>query len=571
MLALVEQYQLRHPDERKVEWIDEAAFLALQKADGFLGPMINEVMTSGQMDENGIHRIDQAIGSYQMHSDGKQALRFISDRTVTHNDLTIKQRVNCLFVPKIAIPALLERYHDRYGHPGHDRMYRTIQTKYYWPGMHKDVHVSADGCLYCQQRKRIHSKRMPLMSFPSCDRPFERCHIDLSGPFVTTKRNMKYILVFKDYLTKWVEIFALPDKSEFAVAECFVDEIILRHGAPSALMSDQGTEFVNKVMDQISVLLRIRRITTSPYHPRADGLAENMVGVMKDSLAAYVNVFQTDWDDHLAVVAHYYRTTVNTTTGFTPYFMLYGRECRQPDELWVKSFSELAETSDILVTDYVRGLSESMLLVWELIGAQLKDQVRARNERINQHIKHIQHFQPGDLVWLERPPQSVFVSQDDNERHKISKSLRLKFCGPYEVVKKISPITYILNVGGKTQHHTIDRMKPYKQRKHNKQAPNEDTAVGTGEIPQTDGSSVTNEQVEQPVTLERKKRGRKKKKVEQQMAQQIAQVSSVQVFRVRTISLQYDLQHVVKDVISTMEKSKKDSRKPANGGEKGGS
>ena len=201
----------------------------------------------------------------------------------------------------------------------------------------------------------------------------------------------------------------------------------------------------------------------------------------------------------------------------------------------------------------------------------MKDQVRARNERINQHIKHIQHFQPGDLVWLERPPQSVFVSQDDNERHKISKSLRLKFCGPYEVVKKISPITYILNIGGKTQHHTIDRMKPYKQRKHNKQTPNEDTAVGTGEIPQTDGSSVTNEQVEQPVTLERKKRGRKKKKVEQQITQQIAQVSSVQVFRVRTISLQYDLQHVIKDVISTIEKRKKDSRKPANGGEKGGS
>jgi hypothetical protein len=289
-------------------------------------------------------------------------------------------------------------------------MYRTIQTKYYWPGMHKDIHVSADGCLYCQQRKRVHSKRMPLMSFPSCDRPFEICHIDLSGPFVTTKRNMKHILVFKDYLTKWVEIFTLQDKSEFAVAKCFVDEIILRHEAPSAFMSDQGTEFVNKVMNQISVLLRIRRITTSPYHPRADGLAENMVGVMKDSLAAYVNVFQTDWDDHLAVVAHYYRTTVNTTTGFTPYFMLYGRECRQPDELWVKSFSELAETSDILVTDYVRGLSESMLLVWELIGAQLKDQAQVRNERINRHIKNIQHFQPGDLVWLERPPQSVFVS-----------------------------------------------------------------------------------------------------------------------------------------------------------------
>ena len=545
VLALVERYQIRHPEERRVEWIDESAFLLLQQGDPQMSDLIEQVKREGQR-EGDVISMQRGDKVYQLHNDGEHALRVLTERVVKHNDVLITQRVSCLVVPKVAIAALLDRYHDRYGHPGHDRMYRTLVTKYFWTGMNRDIAVNADGCLHCQQRKRVHSKRMPILSFPRCDRPFQRCHIDLCGPFVTTRRDMRYILVFKDYLTKWVEIFALPNKSEFAVAECFVDEIILRHGAPSMLMSDQGSEFVNKVIDQISVLLRIRRVTTSPYHPRADGLAENMVGTMKDALSAYVNVFQNDWDDYLAVVAHYYRTTVNSITGFTPYCMMYGRECKQPDELWVKSFSELAEKSDILVTDYVRGLTESMLIVWELIGSKLEEQAQSRNERLNKQIKNIQHFQPGDLVWLERPPQSVFISADDNEKHKIKKSLRIKFCGPYEVIKKISPITYLLNVEGKTQHHTIDRMKAYKQRALNRQTPEVEEDMDVDEIPVPfEPLIATDGLIEPPIP---KKRGRKKKV---QPVQVDAQVSCIQVFRVRSIRY-HSIRNLIGDIKSKL-------------------
>jgi hypothetical protein len=275
---------------------------------------------------------------------------------------------------------------------------------------------------------------------------------------------MQYILVFKDALTKWVELFALPDKSELSVAECLFDEILMRHGAPRVLISDQGTEFVNKVVDQIAILLRIRRVTTSPYHPRADGLAENQVSTLKDMLSAYVNVFQTDWDDYLAIVAHYYRTTVSSATGYTPYFMMYGRECNKPDEQWIQALGELSSDEEIFVTDYVRGLSESMRLIWEMVGAELEERAIARNERVNRGIKQIASFEVGDRVWLEQPPVTTFISQDDNERFRVKKAFRPRFTGTYEVVKKVSPITYVLNVGGQYKHHSVDRMKAFKER-----------------------------------------------------------------------------------------------------------
>jgi hypothetical protein len=230
-------------------------------------------------------------------------------------------------------------------------------------------------------------------------------------------------------------------------------------------MSDQGTEFVNKVVDQASILLQIRRVVTAPYHPRADGLAENQVASIKDMLSAYVSVFQDDWDDYLATVAHFYRTTVNSATGVSPYFMLYGRECQQPDELWIRAFNDLSQQGETSVTDYVRGLAESMSLIWELVARQSEQQAQVRNDNHNKSIRNIASFKQGDRVWLEQPPPTVFVSQDDHEKYKVKKSFQNRYVGPYTVVKRISPITYILNVGGKTQHHTVDRMKPYNHRR----------------------------------------------------------------------------------------------------------
>jgi transposase InsO family protein len=69
-----------------------------------------------------------------------------------------------------------------------------------------------------------------------------------------------------------------------------VDEIFMRHGSPEILVLDKGTAFVNKTLKQVCSLLKIRKITTAPYNPRADRLAENAVRTVKDMLSSYTNV-----------------------------------------------------------------------------------------------------------------------------------------------------------------------------------------------------------------------------------------------------------------------------------------
>jgi hypothetical protein len=246
----------------------------------------------------------------------------------------------------------------------------------------------------------------------------------------------------------------------------------MRHGAPNVLISDQGKEFVNKVVKQISLLLQIRRVTTAPYNPRADGMAEKAVATVKDMLSAYVNVFQDNWDDYLAIVAHYYRNTVNVATGFTPYYLLYKRECRQPDELWIREFNTnianqtLVDNNgnDVSIEDYVRAASEALQIIWELVGSQMEEDAQKVASNRNRLLKMTREFAVGDKVMIEKPPKTVFISADDNEKHKTTRSFGNKYEGPYTIVKRISPITYILDIKGKQKHQGIERMKKYNER-----------------------------------------------------------------------------------------------------------
>ena len=83
----------------------------------------------------------------------------------------------------------------------------------------------------------------------------------------------------------------------------------------------------------IKVLGMTRHIKTTPYNPRLDGQVEKQMATLKDQLAVYVNEHHDNWDEHLGSIAQSYRITQNDATGFTPFFMMYGREMAIADEI----------------------------------------------------------------------------------------------------------------------------------------------------------------------------------------------------------------------------------------------
>lgn len=179
-------------------------------------------------------------------------------------------------------------------------------------------------CVKCSARKAPNPRpRAPLIQ-EAATFPFERVAIDITGPFPTTERGHKYILVVSDYFTRWVEAFPLKTQESKEVANSLVHNFFSRYGIPSALHSDQGRTFESNVFQEMCSILGIRKTRTSPYHPQSDGLVERFNRTLMNSLSAYVNDTQTDWDIKLPLVMMSYRSNVHESTGYSPHYLLFG-------------------------------------------------------------------------------------------------------------------------------------------------------------------------------------------------------------------------------------------------------
>ena len=357
---------------------------------------------------------------------------------------------------------VIELHHDSKGHPGAARTKETIHLYYWWKGMIAAVTEHVNSCKACARRKARNAvAATPIQGYSAPRMPWERVHMDLTGPLTESKNGNKYILVVKDALTRYVEAIAIKGKSAEEVVHAFIIAIVYRHGAVGWLISDNGREFVNKLFIQVAQLLNIKHSTITAYNPRANGLAENHMRTMKDALSIYCDETQKDWDEHLGGVTMSYNTTVNSQTGFTPYFMLYGREARMPSDMWMRGFKR---TSDIL--QYMVNVVKALSVVWESTAA-LKPAELKRMQDGQKPARHLQfaEYKVGDYAMVVNTPKSQNLSWSDAKFRKLNLKLQPRFSGPYLISRQISPVVYVLKVDGFDMKVHATNMKPFMGRK----------------------------------------------------------------------------------------------------------
>uniref|UniRef100_A0A1A8KNB0 Kinesin family member C1 n=2 Tax=Nothobranchius TaxID=28779 RepID=A0A1A8KNB0_NOTKU len=164
---------------------------------------------------------------------------------------------------------------------------------------------------------------------------WELVGIDLTGPLPQTPSGYKYILTATDYFSKWVEAFPLKTKSAEEVYQNLCT-IFYRHGCPLRILTDQGREFVNQINSKLCELLSVERSVTAAYQPQTNGLDEKTNDNIKRALRKVVNERQDDWDLYLDATLFSLRSKMHTTTKFSPFYLMYGREARFPCELPVE-------------------------------------------------------------------------------------------------------------------------------------------------------------------------------------------------------------------------------------------
>ena len=144
----------------------------------------------------------------------------------------------------------------------------------------------------------------------------------------------RYTLVFQDYLTKWTEVYPIPDNKAHTVTDCLAD-LICRHGVPLHIIHDLAPEFLSNILQDTSTaaIFGLQQLLTSGGHLQTDGLLERLYRTLKTMLTKLVNHKDKDWDIKLGSVLMAYRTTLQTSTAKSPFYLLYGRDAKVPSAL----------------------------------------------------------------------------------------------------------------------------------------------------------------------------------------------------------------------------------------------
>ncbi|XP_062570645.1 uncharacterized protein LOC134232676 [Saccostrea cucullata] len=198
--------------------------------------------------------------------------RYFQSFKVSDNK-TFKQ----LIIPESLRRKVMTIAHDSIlgGHLGTKKTVDRISLSFYWPGIQGDIKRYCQSCDVCQRTfPKGKVTKVPLEKMPLIDTPFERVAVDLVGPMApVTEKGNRYILTVVDYSTRYPEAIPLKGIETERVAEALVG-IFSMMGIPKEILTDMGTQFTSNVMKEVSRLLSIKQLVTTPYHPSCNGLVE---------------------------------------------------------------------------------------------------------------------------------------------------------------------------------------------------------------------------------------------------------------------------------------------------------
>ena len=233
-----------------------------------------------------------------------------------------------LVIPKSWKFTILVEAHDKLGHQGNNRIHCLIKWQYYWKGVNKDIRKYIANCVLCRHDK-AKVQQYPLKMTEIPDRPFDKIAIDLVTDCKTFTSGNKHILTIIDHLTGWPESFPIPDKSVDTIMATLINHYLPVHMCPQYILSDNGTEFKNNLMDQVLQQLGIDRIFSAPYHPQSNGKLEVFHKYLKPTLKKLCEKDPANWDKYINQVLASYRITPNLAY-IAPFFLVYGRDPNLP-------------------------------------------------------------------------------------------------------------------------------------------------------------------------------------------------------------------------------------------------
>jgi hypothetical protein len=325
-----------------------------------------------------------------------------------------------------------------------------IRERFYWKNMLSEVKNYVKSCDLCQRRKIAPTKGQGLYQpLPVADRIFETISIDTLGPLPDSD-GYRYCVVITDQLSRMAIVEPIKSGEAEEILEVLRKRVLLRFGVPEHLIADRGrnisSDYCKRFYDEFGI--KLHRTTT--FHPRSNSITENFNKVLGQSLAI-LSKERKLWHEFVPYIEFAYNTSVNRTTGFSPYYIAYGVHPRLKIEgqLGVKRLVD----KDSL---YLETICERLAYIREKAKKMFLTSQQQHKNRIDPFRREVIFF-PGDEVLVQQPQL----------RKTRGGKLKDTYSGTWIVLKRIAPNNYLLMSSSgsyRTDIVNVERMKIYHPR-----------------------------------------------------------------------------------------------------------
>ena len=294
-------------------------------------------------------------------------------------------------MPSSLCTGAVQRCHEDYGHMGVDRVHGLLTERFYWPQMKEMVRKVVKECVrcFCFKQPKEQEELHPI----TASYPMELIHMDFMtiGDVDRPKTN---ILVVTDHFTRYAQAYVTTNQTAATVARTVCDKFFSHYGWPEKILTDQGKSFENRLFRELCVMAEIQKIRTTAYHPQGNGACErfnrtliNMIGTLNQKKKAV-------WQSVVSTLALAYNSTISAATGYSPYFLMYGRLPKLPIDV---EYNVAYEKDAKSHHKYVERLEKRLRWAYEKAQSYIEKETNRHKKYYDKKFK-CATLKPGDLV-----------------------------------------------------------------------------------------------------------------------------------------------------------------------------
>ena len=310
-------------------------------------------------------------------------------------------------IPQKHRSATLDGCHREAAHQGQRHSTTLMQEHFWWPGMTQDLRNHIKKCGRC--RKYEAAPPIAPMKPLTCSGPGELLHVDFTSIEETVPLKEEpviwNVLVLQDHFSKYVVAYVVKDQTARTAAETLRNGYF-RFGVPVYPVSDQGKAFTGHIITHLCDLYAVQKLRTSPYHAQTNGQVERMNQMIIHMIGKLEEDKKACWSEHLPELLLAYNATCSAVTGYSPYYLLFGRRSRIPMDYLFPTLRDSPHQSkmEVSVAAMQKRLKEAFA-----VARCLTSEEAAKQRRYYDGKAGAVALQPGDVVMVI--PMALWASR----------------------------------------------------------------------------------------------------------------------------------------------------------------